>query len=188
MLPITLRTPQIFIAYAPRAGLRCAVAYLASEKDVYGWFVGSANGRLESSYFLLEDYYAPGETRYVAVAEGDLHSDWTRDEARCHELAALQDAFVHEWLFYKADPGAAAQLEEYARGELAAGDGAIRFERLHRLSKLQPNWTFYSPGFEDGVLECLARHWPLDYRSIPKVPRPAESESGNVALPSARPG
>lgn len=181
MHPITQRTPQIFLAYAPRAGLRCAVAYLASGNDVYGWFTGPVDGRLESSYFVLEDYYTADETRYVAVAEGDLHSGWTSDEARCHELAALQDAFVHEWLFYAADPGAAAQLEEYARGELAAGEAAIRFERLNRFSKLQPNWTCYSPEFEHGVLECLARRWRLDYR-IPGALSPAGgSGSGSLA-------
>jgi len=26
-----------------------------------------------------------------------------------------------------------------------------------------PNWTFYSGGFEHGVLRQLARRWPLEY-------------------------
>jgi hypothetical protein len=113
---------------------------------------------------MLENYYTPGEARFVAVAETDLHSGWTADEARCHELARLQDSFVHEWLAYRAQPEAAAQLDEYARAELAAGEVVVRFERLNKFSKLQPTWTYYSPHFEHGVLESLARRWPLDYR------------------------
>ena len=159
-----MQTPRTFIAYAPRAGLRCALAYLPAGHDVLGWFTGSADGRVESAYFLLEDYYSPRETRYVAVPAGDLHSSWGVDEARCHELARLQDTFAREWLFYRDDPRAPGELGQYARGELAAGEVNVRFERLNRLSRLQPNWTWYSPQFEHGVLETLARHWPLDYR------------------------
>lgn len=159
-----MRNPRIFICYAPRAGLRCALAYLASERDVYGWFVGGSERGMESAYFLVEDFYTPHRARYVAVAEADLHSRWTRDEAMCHELAQLQDAFAREWLCSRADPGAARELAAYARAELAAGDVMVRYERLNQLSKLQPNWTHYSPDFEHGVLEYLARHWPLDYR------------------------
>jgi hypothetical protein len=159
-----MQTPAIFMAYAPRAGLRCAIAYLTSHRDVYGWYTGGVDGRLESAYFVLEDYYSPGGSRFAAVAEGDLHSGWTAGEARRHELARLQDAFVHEWLVYRAQPEAIAQLDEYARAELAAGDVMVRFERLNRFSKLQPNWTYYSPAFEHGVLQGLAKHWALDYR------------------------
>lgn len=160
-----MHTPDIFIAYAPRLGLRCAVACVSSKKDVYGWFIGgTAEGSVESAYFVLEDYYDAGETRYVAVADAELHTDWIADEARCHELAALQDAFAHEWLAFRGDPDHAGDLEKYARGELAIGPVNIRFDRLARLDKGQPNWTFYSPHFQGGVLKALAKHWPLDYR------------------------
>lgn len=131
---------------------------------MYGWYTGLVEGGLESAYFVLENYHTPGEVQFVAVAEADLHSGWTTDEARCHELARLQDAFVHEWLAYGAQPGAAAQLEEYARAELAAGEVVVRFDRLGKFSKLQPNWTYYSPHFEHGVLRVLSKRWPLDYR------------------------
>jgi hypothetical protein len=131
---------------------------------VYGWYTGLADGRLASSYFVLENYYTPAEAGFVAVAEADLHSGWTQDEARCHELARLQDAFVREWLVYGAQPEALPQLDEYARAELAAGDVMVRFERLGKFSKLQPNWTYYSPHFESGVLQALSKRWPLDYR------------------------
>lgn len=161
-----MNTPRIFLCYAPRgAGLRCAVAYVAAGRDAHGWFTGPGEAEMESAYFVLEDYYTPRETRYVAVADSELHSKWTADEAMCHELARLQDAFAHEWLFYRGDPGAEAQLAQYAQGELAAGIVSIRFDKLARLSKEQPNWTFYSPEFEHGVLETLSRHWPLDYRA-----------------------
>lgn len=155
--------PRVFLAYAPRGvGLRCAVAYLASRRDAYGWFTGASDGELESAFFLLEDFYSPGETRYLAVREEDLHGGLL-EEARAHDLARMQEAFRHEWLVYRSDPRCGAQLEAYAEAELAAGPVAVRFERLARFSKLHANWTYYSQDFERGVLGVLAKHWRLDF-------------------------
>lgn len=156
--------PRIFVAYAPRgAGLRCALAYFPAGRDAWGWFAGSRAAGVESAYFLLESFYTPAETRYLAVPDDDLHSKWTADEARCHQLAQMQEAFRREWLFSRSDAEAGVQLAAYADAELAAGELNLRFERLVRLSKLQPNWTYFSPGFERGVLKSVAKHWPLDY-------------------------
>lgn len=162
-MTVAAHTPRIFIAYAPRAGLRCALVYLATAHDVYGWFTGPGPEGLESRYFVLEDYYGTGPTRCVAARDDELHSGWIPDEARCHALAELQDAFVHEWLFYRGDPAAAAHVQRYVQSELALGDVNVRFERLARFDPAQPTWTYASPGFEDGVLEALAAEWPLDY-------------------------
>lgn len=159
-----MRTPRVFLCYAPRAGLRCALAYVPGDRDAYGWFTGPGTGEMESAYFVLEDFYTPRETRYVAVADAELHSKWTADEARCHELASLQEAFTREWLFYRDDPASAPQLAHYARDELAVGPVGVRVEQRNRLSKLQADWTYYSHDFEDSVLGFLSRHWPLDYR------------------------
>jgi hypothetical protein len=161
-----MQTPHVFIAYAPRgAGLRCAVAYLATASDAYGWFTGPRHdASIAASYFLLEDFFTPRETRYEAVEQADLHGAWALDEARRHELARMQEAFAREWLFYRDDPRAAPELEAYAEAELAAGELNVRFERLSRFSTDQPNWTFYSANFERPVLKFLARHWPLEYR------------------------
>ena len=163
-----MRTPRVFLCYAPRAGLRCAVAYLAGDRDAYGWFTGRSERGIESAYFVLEDFYTRNEMRYVCVPEAELHSKWTRDEARCHELARLQETLRSEWLFYPDELGAELQLARYAEGELAAGEANVRFERLARFSKEQPNWTYHSAGCESTVLECLCAHWPLDYRVDPE--------------------
>ena len=159
-----MRTPRTFLCYAPRAGLRCAVVYLAGDRDAYGWFIGSSEGGIESAYFVLEDFYTRRETRYVAVPESELHSKWTRDEAMCHELARLQETFRSEWLFFPSEVGAELQLARYAEAELATGEANVRFERLNRFSKEQASWTYYSRDFEHGVLKFLGEHWPLDYR------------------------
>jgi hypothetical protein len=159
-----MQTARIFLCYAPRAGLRCALAYLARGHDVCGWFIGPGEGRWESAYFLLEDFYTSRETRYVAVPESELHSRWTRDEAMCHELARMQETFAREWLFYRDDPDAVRDQAAYEGDELALGDVNIRHDRLNRLSKLQANWTLYSRDFEHPVLKFLSAHWPLDYR------------------------
>jgi len=160
-----MRAPNVFLAYAPRgAGLRCALAYLASERDVYGWFIGlRPDAVMASAFFLLEDFYTNRMTRYEAVDEANLHSAWTLDEQRRHELARMQETFSREWLFYRDDAHAAAELQAYTEAELAAGEVNIRFERLARFSTLQPNWTFYSAGFERPVLQSLAKRWPLEY-------------------------
>ena len=161
-----MEVPQVFIAYAPRgAGLRCALAYLAAERDVYGWYTGPrADGAVAAEFFLVEDFYANRPARDHAVDAGALHSPWALDEARRHGVAQMQEAFVHEWLFYRNEARAARELEAYAEAELAAGEVNLRFERLAKLSTLQPNWTYYSPRFERPVLRHLAKRWPLEYR------------------------
>jgi hypothetical protein len=162
-------TPKVFLAYAPRgAGLRCAIAYLASGHDAYGWFTGPClDLSVASRYFLLENLYGATHARYEEVGETELHSIWSLEEARRHELARLQEAFRHEWLCYRGDPRSAADLAAYASAELAAGEVNVRFARLALFSKLQPNWTFYSPGFERTVLRHLAKRWPLEYAVDP---------------------
>ena len=157
--------PEIFIAYAPRgAGLRCALAYLAAERDVYGWLTGPrADGGIAAQYFLAEDFHTQAPARDHFVDQADLHGRWALDEARRHELAQMQEAFTREWLFYREDRGAAAQLVLYAKAELAAGEVNLRFGRLAKLYMLQPNWTYYSPRFERSVLRHLSKRWPLEY-------------------------
>jgi hypothetical protein len=160
-----VRTPNVFLAYAPRGiGLRCALGYLAAGRDAYGWFLGPrADAAMVSAFFLLEDFYSNRETRYESVEEASLHSAWGLAEDRRHELARMQETVSREWLFYRDDPRAAAELQAYAEAELAVGEVNIRFERLAKFSTLQPNWTFYSAGFERTVLHFLAKHWPLEY-------------------------
>jgi hypothetical protein len=141
--------PNLFLAYAPEVpGLRCALAYLASDGDAYGWFTGPRHdGSLAASYFVLEDFYSDRQTRYDAVDAAELHSSWLLDEPRRHQLARMQERFAREWLCYPA-----------------AGQVNVRFERLARFSTLHPTWTYFSPGFERPVLRQLARRWPLEYR------------------------
>ena len=165
-MPSGQGNPNLFIAYAPRGvGLRCALAYLSDRRDAYGWFTGPVDGISPASlYFVLEDFYSQAGTRYVAARGLDLHTGWILDERRCHELAAMQEAFAAEWLFSRDDPGARSEMAAYQHAELAIGEVNIRFERLGKLSKLQPNWTFYSPEFERPVLQYLVKRWPLEFR------------------------
>ena len=111
-----MKNRQVFIAYAPRGpGLYCALAYLATELDVYGWFTGPCrDGTLARRFFLLENFHADGLVRHEAVDQADLHSAWSLDNGRRQELAAMQEAFAGEWLFYRDDPRAAAELKSYA--------------------------------------------------------------------------
>ncbi len=161
-----MRTPNVFLAYAPRgSGLRCAIAYLVDGPDACGWFIGPRQDTsVASGFFLLQDLYTTAEARYDAVQQDALHSHWALDEARRHELAGMQEAFTREWLVHRDDPRAAKELQAYAEAELAAGEVNVRFARLAKFSKTQPNWTYYSRGFERTVLRHLAKRWPLEYR------------------------
>jgi hypothetical protein len=145
-----MQTPNVFIAYEPRVvSLRCALAYLKSGDDAYGWFSGPRDdGSVASSFFLLERFYANAPDAYAAVDQSDLHSAWLLDEARRHELAQMQERFAREWLLNWQDPR----------------EVSVRAERLEKLSRAHTPWTYYSPGFEHAVLKHLARHWPLAYR------------------------
>jgi len=182
-----VRTPSVFLAYAPRGqGLRCAVAYLSSERAAYGWFVGPRDDSgVASCFFLLEEFYTNRLTRYEAVDHSELHGAWLLDDERRHELAQMQEAFGHEWLFYRDDPRGAAELQAYAEAELAVGEVNIRFARLAKFSRAQPTWTYYSQRFERRVLNYLAKRWPLEYRMDLK--RVARSARVRVARSRARP-
>jgi hypothetical protein len=149
-----VRTPEIFLAHAPRGeGLRCALAYLSDERDVYGWFTGPRKDvTIASCYFLIEGYYTNRPMAYQAVDLADLHSAWSLDEPRRHELARMQEAFVHEWL----------QDREVRAGWTGL---QVREDALARFSTQQPTWTHYSPGFARGVLRFLAKRWPLAYHA-----------------------
>ena len=147
-----MQTPRIFVAAAPEgAQLRCAVTYLASDRDAYGWFIGRRHdGSYAGAYFLLQDFFANAPTRYDSAA--DPHADWTLDEGRRHELAQLQELFSREWLAF------------------SEGGVAVRPERLGKLA----DGKFYSPGFQRPVLRHLAARWPIEYR--PNLERTAAKQ------------
>lgn len=150
-----MQTPRVFVADGPH-GLRCALGYLASERDAYGWYIGRRHdGSYSSAYFLLQDLFASAPTRYEAV--DDVHADWSVDEGLRHELAAMQEVFSREWLAF---------------GE---GSVSVRADQLGKLSQ----GTFYSPGFERPVLNHLSKHWPLEYR--PNMERTAAAQKRRQA-------
>jgi hypothetical protein len=151
-----VQTPRIFVAYSPARGLRCAVAYLESEHDAYGWAIGRRHdGSYTSSYFLLQDVFANAPERYEAVE--DVHSAWSLDEARRHELARMQEAFSREWL------------------TLGEGAVTVRSERRGKLVR----GAYYSQGFEGVILNHLSKHLPFEYR--PHMERTAAAQKRRQA-------
>ncbi|HUJ86328.1 MAG TPA: hypothetical protein VLX30_05695 [Burkholderiales bacterium] len=178
-----MSAPRVFLAYSPRGvGVECALVYAKEGKDAYGWYTGPREGRLASAYFLLEGFYVVSEPAFLAAAGADPYAGWTHDytdtggaaqldppvridDALCHAMVRLQDAFVHEWLFYRAGNAAQAEIALYGEAELAVGEVNIRFRRLNKFSRLQPTWTYYSLECEHSMLAFMMRRWPLDYRS-----------------------
>jgi hypothetical protein len=155
----------MFLAYAPRGpGLRCAMFYFAAGDDLWGWLTGPNGRLLVAEYFQVAGFHALREPRYTAVDIAGLHCGWSEDRSICAELGRLQDEFVHEWLFYRSGRKARAQLAAYESSGLATGEVNVRFNRLGRLARTPPDWTYYSAAFEPAVLTWLGNRWSLDYR------------------------
>lgn len=173
--------PESFIAYAPRAGLLCALVYLARGDDVCGWWIGrDAGAEYRTAYFLIENYYTPREGAFFTTVDGDLYGGWridyhavppalprpvAVDDALAHTLEQLQSAFTREWLVFADDTDAPAQAAGYAQAELAMGAVAVRHNRLARLDRTQPVWRHFSHGLDHQVLARLSRDWPLCYHA-----------------------
>ena len=75
----------------------------------------------------------------------------------------LQDAFVNEWLWFRGNPGSAAEAAAYEKDELAVQDVNLQHRHLGRLHKDAPVWTEESHDLNLDVIDFLATRWPLDY-------------------------
>ena len=156
--------PQAFLAYAPEGpGLRCAMFYFAAGDDLWGWFTGPRGPLLVADYFRVAGFHALREPRYSAVDIAGLGA-WSDEPSMCRELSRLQSEFAREWLFYRSAREAPVELAHYHARGFATGEVNVRFPRLHRLARMQADWTYCSSGFESAVLRWLAYRWPLDYR------------------------
>jgi hypothetical protein len=89
------------------------------------------------------------------------------DDAICHKLDQLEDAFANEWLWLRGDPGSAAEAKAYEQDEIAVQDVNVRHRKLGRLKKESPMWTWESHGLNLDIVEYLAAHWPLEYGREP---------------------
>lgn len=173
-------TPRTLVAYAPYGvGVMCALFYFERGADVYGWWIGARDLEWHSAYFKLEDFFTRKPTRFYASEGTDLYGGWkycysdpepaldrpvaVADEA-AHELERVQDMFVAEWLFFGDDPDADAERRAYDEYRLPLAHVNVRARRLNKLDKHQAVWTWRSHDLDAGVLDYLARHWPLDYR------------------------
>ena len=172
--------PHVYLAYAPRGpGIMCALMYFESGRNVYGWYVGAIGATFPAQFFVLDDYYSAHKICLYLSVEDDVYGPWIRREAAIdvpigapapvpeeltHDLERLQDAFIHEWLFYPDDAHAAQQANAYAKRELAVQPVNIRPERLNKLDTDASVWTYASKGCNVDVVRTLSKRWPLDYR------------------------
>jgi hypothetical protein len=175
--------PESYIAYAPRGpGLECAVTYFVEGNDVYGWFIGFKDYAYPSAYFRLENFFSARDTIFYATEGSDVYGGWRYvysrpeprldkpvaiDDAICHKLDQLEDAFANEWLWLRGDPGSAAEAKAYEQDEIAVQDVNVRHRKLGRLKKESPMWTWESHGLNLDIVEYLAAHWPLEYGREP---------------------
>lgn len=173
-------TPAVFIAYAPRgAGLLCATTWLTRGENFYGWYAGAQDGGHASAFFGLENYFGEGSPALYATDNGDPYGGWLYNWASstpeladplpvaddlCHQLEMLQDAFIAEWLWFDNDPEAGPERPWYREAEIAVGSVNLKHRRISQLDKRDPIWTYASHGLDRGVLEYIARRWPLEWR------------------------
>ena len=171
--------PESFLAFAPYGpGLLCAMVYFVSDKDVYGWWTGFKDYRYPSAFFKLENFFDVSETACFATEGSDIYGGWRYDYARsepkldrpvpvedeyAHKLDQLEDAFAAEWLFFRDDKDAHAELDAYTKGELPVQEVNVQHRRLNKLDKTEAVWTFRSHAFNARILEYLTARWPLDY-------------------------
>ncbi|MDA8383141.1 MAG: hypothetical protein M0037_08805 [Betaproteobacteria bacterium] len=177
-----MSNPQSHLAYAPHgAGLLCALVYIERQKDIWGWWIGSADGTFPSAFFKLENFFSSTGTAFLATQGSDVYGGWRYDyaarahelgtgipidEGMCHSLERMQDVFFSEWLFLAADPSRAPDLHAYAAAALAVQDVNIRFEGFNRMDHHDPVWTFSSKEMDGAVLEFMMPRWPLQYGKV----------------------
>jgi hypothetical protein len=171
--------PQHYIAYAPHGlGLECALCYFVEGAHVYGWWTGFKDYQYPSAFFMIEHYFSDRNTILYATEGADIYGGWRYDYSRrapkldsaiavddaiCHKLERLQDAFANEWLWYRGDPGSDEEARAYERAELAVQDVNLKHRQLGKLRKDAPVWIERSRGLDLGIVDYLAARWPLDY-------------------------
>lgn len=170
--------PHVHIAYAPRgAGLLCAAFWFAQDAHVYGWYTGARGRDFQSSYFVLENYYAERETAFYRSRDNDVRGRWLRvskggetalegaspvPEPLEHELARLQDAFVREWLLYRTE-ATPEDIEALRARKLPLLDVNVRPSRLDRLHAHNLLATYSTPGADLNIIAFLGERWSLNY-------------------------
>jgi hypothetical protein len=172
--------PEHFIAYAPRGpALECAIVYFVQGQDVFGWWIGFKDYRYPSAFFKLENFFSTADTVFYATDGSDVYGGWRYrypaeakldesipiEDALCHQLERLQDAFAGEWLWVRGDPGTEQEAGAYADAELAVEDVNVRYHRLGRFAKDDPVWIHRSRGLNVQIVDYLTARWPLDYAS-----------------------
>jgi hypothetical protein len=70
----------------------CALFYFPAERDIYGWWIGSAGGEFLPAYFLLEDFFSADGNHCYATRGSDLYGGWYYDYER--EPPALAEALA----------------------------------------------------------------------------------------------
>jgi hypothetical protein len=171
--------PQHYIAYAPRGpGLECAVVYFTEAEHVYGWWIGFKDYQYPCAFFMLEHFFTARDRAFYATEGSDIYGGWRYlhscreprldtpirvDDAICHKLDRLQDAFVNQWLWFRGDSGSEAEAAAYEQAELAVQDVNLQCRHLSRLHKDAPVWTDESHDLNLDVLDYLAACWSLDY-------------------------
>jgi len=176
----TIVPHESFLAYAPRGpGVMCALFYFAAERDIYGWWIGSAGGEFLPAYFLLKDFFSADDNHCYATRGGDLYGGWhydyereqpalaeplAGDDAPRHLLQELQHEFCREWLYFADDPAAAAEVAESERYGFPVQPVNIQRRKLARFDTHDVVWTYASPKADSNVIDYLSQRWPLDYR------------------------
>ncbi len=167
--------PKFTICYSPeRPGYVTASLYVPSIADIHGWHLEAKKEYFSAAFFTVENFYAEHAMHLYRSVQDDVYSPWTIDyppagdrircpmpEVICHELERLQSRFVHDWLFFKDDPNASAEVDAYNMLGLPVHDVNVRPRRMHRFERKGNVWRCMSAGADQNVDEMLRKYWRL---------------------------
>lgn len=166
--------PKVHISFFPKDTVSIhAVFYVEAEADIYGWYGVGGSNRFSGAFFMVENFYATRATVLHRSVHGDVYGAWVADyprnrdgdrnrcpvpEALRHELERIQSEFMQEWLFFKNDPDIDSELALYRTKDLPINALNIRFNRLHRFTKREPDWSYSTSGADLNVIEFLQKN------------------------------
>lgn len=146
----------------------CALSYIESDHDVYGWHLEAVRHRFTAEYFMLEDYFANTKTLLYRSIEDDVYGAWIRDfppsenpihcplpEIARHTLEQMQFELIQEWLFFQDDPASAAEVAAYRSQNLPLHIVNVKAKRLSRCNKHKNLLIYASPGFNFYIVDFL---------------------------------
>jgi hypothetical protein len=172
--------PKVYLSYSRKKPCALtALFYIENAIELYGWYVSAGSHCLSNGFFMIENFYSVATPVLYRSLADDVYGPWTIDlpptqsQIRCplpadigHELESLQSRFIEEWLFFKNDLNAGAEVAAYRAHSLPVHMANIRFRKLHGYSSKCNDWVHVTAGADFNVAEFLEKNWRADASQV----------------------